>query len=156
MEYLAFTQMARLSSVSRELEGNDGMPTARDLDSFVTPIFGAGRTILYARLSREDKTEDDLKVARQPELCRAYVAEQLAWQIVAEIRRENVSDPTTGQIRSASTDDIACCSSTPTTTAGASSCGMRTSRGRTSRTISSSGRCARRSMRRHGTACTGP
>jgi adenine-specific DNA-methyltransferase len=36
------------------------------------------------------------------------VAEQLGWHLVVEIRGVDVYDPTTGQVRSASTDDIAC------------------------------------------------
>jgi len=48
------------------------------------------RTALYARLSREDKTEEDLKIARQLEVCRA-AAEQEGWEIVAEIIDDGIS-----------------------------------------------------------------
>jgi DNA invertase Pin-like site-specific DNA recombinase len=49
------------------------------------------RAALYARLSREDKTEEDLKIAHQLEVCRSFVAEQAGWEVVAELIDDGIS-----------------------------------------------------------------
>ncbi len=49
------------------------------------------RAALYARLSREDRTEEELKIARQLERCREYVATQEGWTTVAEEIDDGIS-----------------------------------------------------------------